>query len=103
MKTLSVSKVKVGSFAKVAGIVQAVFGFITGLVVTLNVAAETINNGTHWVQTLGVSLFTLGMAVLIFPLVGFVIGWVQGAIAAIIVNFAFKESGGLDVDVEEVK
>lgn len=100
MKTLTVSKLKVGSFAKVVGIVQAVLGFITGLIVTLNVAAETINEGTRFVTTLGVSLFTLGMAIVIFPLVGFVVGWIQGAIAAIIVNFAFKESGGLDVEVD---
>ena len=101
MKTLTVSRLKVGSFAKVVGIVQAVFGFVTGLLVTINVAAATIHEGSRFVETLGVSMFVLGMAIIIFPLIGFVVGWVQGAIAALIINFAFRESGGLDVEVEE--
>lgn len=100
MKALTVNKVGVGSLAKVVGIVQAVFGFVTGAFVSLSVAAESITESTSFVQALGVSLFTLGLAVVIFPLVAFVVGWVQGAIAAIILNFAFAEGGGLKVETE---
>lgn len=103
MKTLTIQKFKVGSFAKVVGIVQAVFGFVWGLVVSLSVAADSINESTSFVAALGVSLFTLGLAVVFFPLIAFFVGWVQGAIAAIILNFAFAEGHGLDVVVEEKK
>lgn len=100
MKALTVTKVRVGSFAKVVGIVQAVFGFVTGALVSLSVAAESITADTSFVRALGVSLFTLGLAVVIFPLVGFVLGWVQGAVTAIVLNFAFAESEGLVVETE---
>ena len=100
MKTITIKKLRVGSFAKTVGIVQAVFGFVTGLIVSLSVAAESINETTSFVAALGVSLFTLGLAVIFFPLVAFFVGWVQGAVAAVILNFAFAEGAGLDIEVE---
>jgi uncharacterized membrane protein len=103
VKAIRVNKLKVGSFAKVVGITQAVFGFVYGLFLTVGVASEAINEDTTFVATLGVSLLTLGMSILILPLVAFVIGWVQGAIMALILNFVFQESDGLQLEIEDVK
>jgi hypothetical protein len=101
MKTLTVTKVRVGSLAKVSGIVQAVIGFVVGLVLTLGVAANSITEQTTVVRTLGVSVFALGISVLVLPAIMFVAGWVHGAIVALILNFVFRESHGLDLEVEE--
>lgn len=103
MKSIRVNKLKVGSFAKVVGITQAVFGFIYGLLLTLGVASEAINEDTTVIATLGVSLLTLGLSIVIFPLVAFVVGWIQGAVMALILNFVFQESQGLELEIEDAK
>jgi hypothetical protein len=103
MKSITLNKVGVGSFAKVVGITQAVFGFIYGLILTVSVASESITSDTPFVKALGVSVFTLGMSIILLPLIFFVIGWVQGAVMALILNFVFKESKGLDLEIEDKK
>jgi uncharacterized membrane protein len=103
MKTVTINKVRVGSFAKVVGITQAVFAFVYGLVLSIAVASEAITPETSFVRGLGISIFVLGMAVLLLPLIAFIIGWIQGAFAALILNFVFAESKGLDFEVTESK
>jgi uncharacterized membrane protein len=100
MKVLTINRVRVGSLAKVVGVVQAVFGFVYGLGLTLAVTSDAINEGTGFVRTLGVSVFVLGMAVIFLPLVGFLLGWIQGAVAALVLNFVFAESKGLELEVD---
>lgn len=100
MKVLTINRVRVGSLAKVVGVVQAVFGFVYGLGLTLAVTSDAINANTGFVRTLGVSVFVLGMAVLFLPFIGFLLGWIQGAIAALVLNFVFAESKGLELEVD---
>lgn len=100
MKTLTINKVKVGSFAKVVGITQAVFGFVYGLVLTLGVTSQAIQDDTGFVTALGLSVFTLGLAVVLLPFIGFLVGWIQGAVAALVLNFVFAESNGLELEVD---
>lgn len=100
MKTLTINKVRVGSFAKVVGITQAVFGFVYGLVLTLGVTSQAIQSDTGFVAALGLSVFVLGLSVVLLPLFGFLLGWVQGAVVALVLNFVFAESNGLELEVE---
>lgn len=102
MKTVKVTKLGVGSFAKVVAFAQATIAFIVGLIATLLVAAGSITDNTGFVHTLGISLAYLGLGVVLYPVVAFLIGWVQGAIVALILNLFFAESGGLDLEIEEV-
>jgi len=103
MKLVRVGKLRVGSFAKVVAITQAIFAFIYGAGITLGVIAGQITSKSSVVEDLGVSLGILGLAIIIFPAIAYVVGWVQGAIAAIILNFVFKESNGLEIELEDVK
>lgn len=103
MKTISIQKLKVGSFAKVVGVTQAVFGFVYGLVLSIGVAAGAITESTSFISALGVSVFVIGMAVLLVPFIAFIVGWIQGAIVALILNFVFAESDGLDIVIEDKK
>ena len=103
MKAVRVEKLRVGSFAKVVAITQAIFAFIYGAIVTLGVIAGQITSDSSVVDSLGVSVAILGLAIVIFPAVAYVIGWIQGAIAAVILNFVFKESNGLEIELEDVK
>lgn len=99
-KTITVTRLSVGSLAKVVGIVQATIAFIIGLVATLAVAAGQITNDSQIVDSFGITAAYFAVGVVIYPLVAFLIGWVQGAVAAIILNFVFKESGGLELETE---
>lgn len=99
MRTLTINKVRVGSFAKVVGVTQAVFGFVYGLVLTLGVTSQAIKSDTGFVASLGLSIFVLGLSVVLLPLFGFLLGWVQGAVVALVLNFVFAESNGLELEV----
>lgn len=103
MKTITINKVKVGSFAKVVGVTQAVFGFVYGLILTLGVTSQAIQEDTGFVATLGLSVFVLGLSVVLLPFFGFLLGWIQGAVAALVLNFVFAESNGLDIEVTDKK
>lgn len=103
MKAIRVEKLRVGSFAKVVAITQAIIAFIYGAIVTLSVAAGQITSSSSFVQSVGVSVGVLGLAVVLFPAIAYVIGWVQGAIAAIILNFVFKEGGHLELEISDIK
>lgn len=101
MRQLSVERVGVGSLAKVVGLTQAVMAFVVGLITSLGVAAGSISESTTFVRTMGVSITALGLGVVIFPAIAFVVGWVQGVVAAVVLNFVFKETNGLQLEVEE--
>jgi hypothetical protein len=101
MKRVAVTKISVGSLAKTVGVAQAVFAFVIGLISTIMVAAGAIDETSSFIATLGVSLVWLGFGIILYPLFFFVIGWLQGAVAAIILNFIFAESGGLIVHTNE--
>lgn len=99
-KTITITKLGVGSFAKVIGVAYALIGLVAGLLATIAVSAGAISSDTTFIQNLGISLWAFGWGVIIYPLVLFVIGWVEGAILAVILNFVFKESNGLQIETE---
>ncbi len=103
MSVLRVNKLRVGSFAKVVAIAQAVVALLYGAGFTLAVVAGEITKDSQILKDLGVGVGAAGFAVVLLPLIAFVVGWVQGAVAAVILNFVFRESNGLELEVEEVK
>lgn len=103
MKSIRVNKLRVGSFAKVVAITQAIIAFVYGAIATLAVVAGVIKESSSFVQSLGVSIGVIGVGIVLFPVVAYFIGWLQGAIAAVILNFVFKESSGLELEIEDVK
>jgi len=101
MKRVTVTKISVGSLAKVFGVAHAVIAFVIGLIATISVASGAIRSDSSFIQTLGISLLWLGWGVIIYPIVAFFLGWIEGAVAALILNFIFLESGGISVHTEE--
>lgn len=99
-RTVSVTKVGVGSFAKVVGIAYALIGVVLGLLATIAVAAGAITSSTTFVKTLGVSVLAFGWGVIIYPILLFVVGWIEGAIIALVLNVVFKESKGLELELD---
>lgn len=103
MKKLTISKFSVGSVAKTVGVLQAVFAFVVGLFASFATAAGLITAQTSFVKGLGISLWVFGLGIIVYPVIAFFVGWLQGAIAAVILNFVFAESGGVRMHVEEEK
>ncbi len=103
MKTIRVNKLRVGSFAKVVAVTQSIIAFVYGAAFTLAVVAGQITEQSSIVKGLGISIVVFSLAIVLFPVVAYIIGWVQGAIASLILNFVFSESGGLDLEIEDVK
>lgn len=102
MKSLTVRRVGVASFAKLFGVWAAILGLLVGVVgaITSTVGVIT-NNNFSVLGDIGVSIAIIVGWVVVYPLVMFLIGWIQGAIVAIIFNIVVSGSGGLDLIVEE--
>ncbi len=100
-KEIKVTNLSAWSLAKVFGWVQAVLGLIVGALMTMSVAVGQIKEGTAFLETIGISVITAGFAIVIFPLVMYLVGWVQGLIAGWILSVVFQESGGLRLEITE--
>lgn len=100
-KEIKVTNLSAWSLAKVFGWVQAVLGLIVGALMTISVAVGQIKEGAAFLETIGISVVTAGFAIVIFPLVMYLVGWVQGLIAGWILSVVFQESGGLRLEITE--
>lgn len=100
-RTVNVNKIGVGSFARLSGVAYSLVGLVLGLVATVSVSAGQITTSSSIVKSLGVSLLAFGWGVIIYPIVLFVIGWIQGALIALVLNVVFRESRGLELELED--
>lgn len=102
MQRLVVHKVGVGSLAKLVGVWFAIIGLVIGVLSAVVSAVSVFANNNY--SVLGgifvAVLVVLGW-ILVYPLVMFFVGWLQGAIVAIVFNVVISGSGGLSVHVEE--
>lgn len=92
-----VLKIDVISLGKILGAIYGIFGLIAGLFITLislvGAAALGGNAGT-----LGV-IFGIG-AIIFLPLFYGIMGFVVGALMAVIYNFVAQKFGGIKMDLK---
>lgn len=102
MKELVVHKVGVGSLGRLVGTWAAIVGLIVGVLAAIvSVVSVFANNDYSVLGGVFVSvLIVLGWIVL-YPVVMFAFGWIQGAIIGLVFNFVVSGSGGLKIQVEE--
>jgi len=103
MKKVQITKINVGSLGKVIGFVQAIIGLVYGIIISLGAVAGIVGSDNSFLTTLGVSTAVAIFAILILPALGFVIGWIQGVVVAAVLNIVFRESKGLEIEVQDVK
>ncbi len=101
MKKITIQKLNVGSVGKIVGFYNAVIGFIVGLIVTVGSAARVFTESSGILQAFGLSAAVAGFAVILFPAVMFVVGWLEGIVLAFLLNVVFRESKGLEIEVDE--
>ncbi len=92
-------KIDVLSFAVVLGLVAAVFGLVMGILIAIF--------GSGFGGLMGMSGVVAGAfgaaAIVLFPIVGFIEGFIGGAIFAIVYNFVASHYRGIRINLETAK
>ncbi len=102
MQRLVVHKVGVGSLAKLVGVWFAIVGLVLGVISAVVSAVSVFaNNSYSLLGGIAVAILVVLGWVLVYPVVMYLVGWVQGAILAVVFNVVISGSGGLSVHVEE--
>lgn len=101
MKTLTVHKLDVMSFAKFAAVLSAA---VTATQVVVGWALALVNYAQLNSHVPGIVAWNVGfglLAIIILPLLAAVVGWVLGAVVAWFYNVALGGSNGIKFDVTE--
>jgi hypothetical protein len=102
MKRYLVHKLGVGSLGKLIGVWFALVGLFVGVIsAVVSVVSVFANNDYSVLAGVGIAALLAVGWVVVYPVVMFFIGWLQGAILAIIFNVVVAGSGGLSMHMEE--
>lgn len=104
MKKLVVRKIGVAPFGRFIGIANAIIGIVAGLFLGISGTAGVVQEDgwSFFAKTLAIIGVWLG-ALVLYPIVLYVFGWIYGAVVALVANVFLQASHGIEVDVEEVK
>ena len=102
----TIQSIPVMSFAMMLGVISAVIGLIVGIfyavifgAVLSSIPATTDTAGVFNLGWLSV-LFGVG-AIIIMPVIGFIGGFIQGALVAVLYNFLAPRIGGIKLRFKE--
>jgi uncharacterized membrane protein YeaQ/YmgE (transglycosylase-associated protein family) len=91
MAMKEVKKVDVVSFATVMGFIYAVFGFIVGIFTVLLGSVGAM---------VGMNIGFFGIiAIIVYPIMLFILGFIGAAICAIVYNYIASKVGGIKIDL----
>lgn len=104
MKKILVRRLGVASVAKLIGVIQALWGFIAGFIAMFGgIAAVAEQDDWNLFAKIFADIAVVVFSLLVIPLIAFVIGWLYGAVFALIANLFLQTANGLELDVEEEK
>jgi uncharacterized membrane protein YdbT with pleckstrin-like domain len=104
MKVLTIKRLEVTSVAKFVGTVNAVIAVFVGLIGSFSAIISVVTANDHsGFEAFGISLAILIGGIVLYPILMFLLGWLYGALMALIFNLFSNFSGGIKVDVEETK
>jgi hypothetical protein len=87
---------------KLSAIVYGLFGLVEGVVISIVVLLGlAARSGSNALPQGGSALFGV-FAIVLFPILGAVIGAIAGGLGAVIYNVAAKWVGGIHVEVSDV-
>lgn len=104
MKKVIIHEVGVASLGKLVGTWYAIVGLVVGVIsaVAGTVGVIANNNYSILVDVLASIAIVIG-SIVIIPVVLFLVGWLYGALMAVVFNVVIKNSGGLAIKTEDVK
>ena len=96
----TVKKIDVATFASILGAISALAGLITGLIVAVlsSEISSLFPNLTE--RTIILDVLLGESAILIFPILSFMWGFLEGLVAAVIYNYLAPRIGGIKLSVE---
>lgn len=102
MQRYVIHKVGVGSLGRLIGTWFAILGLIVGVIsAVVSTVSVFANNSYSVLAGIGIAALVVVGWVVLYPIVMFFLGWIQGAILALVFNFVVSGSGGLSVHLEE--
>lgn len=104
MKKLVVRKLGVTTFGRFIGIANAIIGLVIGVFLGISGTVGVVQeDGWSFFAKLLAIVGVWLSALVLYPIVLFVVGWLYGAVVALVANVFLQASHGIEVDVEEVK
>lgn len=104
MKKLTIKRLETLTIAKFVGTVNAIISIVVGLIGSFGAIISIVASNEYgaW-ESFGLSVALLAAGLILYPMLMFFIGWLYGALMALIFNIFVTFSGGITVDVEETK
>lgn len=99
-----IRRLGVASVAKYVGLAQALLGFVYGFFAMLTGLAYVISADSYGVlEKIFGSVGVVLAALVVLPGFLFLVGWLYGAVFALIANLILQTSQGIEIDFEETK
>lgn len=104
MKKLMIRRIGVGSFAKFIGVANAIWVFIAAFFgMFAGFAAVVETDDLNIFGKIGATIAVAAVALVVVPLIAFLLGWLYGAVVALVANLFLHTARGVELDVEEEK
>ena len=104
MTFITVTRVGVLSIGKLFGTVNLIVGLATGLIASIAATITYLPSEAHtFTEGLLGALAIILAAVILYPLVMFLFGWIYGVLVSFIFNVVIGVSGGVELQVNENK
>lgn len=102
MDKITIRRFGVSSVAKYVGVAHAILGVVYGVLALFAgiIAVAEYDDISRWQKVLAGVGVGVG-ALVVIPVVAFIVGWLYGAVFTLIVNFILQTSQGIELDVEK--
>jgi hypothetical protein len=104
MKRITVKHIGIMSFANLIGTWNAILGLFLGIAIAISGTITMATSGDYGIIAevfLAIAII-IGSLVLV-PLFAYAVGWLYGAVIALVANLVVESAGGIELDVEESK
>lgn len=100
-ESVVVRKIGISSLGKLVGTVQAVVGLAIGIVAAIVGTVNVVSTSNEsLVANILLAIGIVLLSIVVYPLVAFLIGWLYGALVAVVLNVIVGISGGLELTVD---
>jgi hypothetical protein len=101
-RSIIVQKTGVSSIARLVGTVNLIIGLVVGFLGAIAAIVSYLHyNSNGFLADAFISVGILLVGVVVYPLVLFALGWLYGALVALIFNLVIGVSGGVELTVAD--